>query len=48
MPGLIVGLIAGSCLFARIPTEPFRKAVVILVIATAVVSMGQGIERLLA
>ena len=34
-PGLVVGLIAGSYLFGRIPTEPFREAVVMLVIGTA-------------
>ena len=45
--GLVVGLLVGSRLFARIQSKPFRRAVVMLVIATAVVSLGQGLGKLM-
>jgi uncharacterized membrane protein YfcA len=47
LPGLVVGVVVGSYLFGRIPAGPFRKAVVLLVIATGLVSIAQGIQKLM-
>jgi uncharacterized protein len=47
LPGLAIGLLIGARAFDRIASGPFRKGVVMLVIATALVSLGQGLQKLI-
>ena len=47
IPATVVGLVLGNALFKAIPTDRFRRLVVLLVIATGLLSMWTGTRGLL-
>ena len=47
IPATIVGILAGNWLFVRIDADRFRKLVVLLVIATGLLSIWTGARALL-